>query len=60
MPNWVYNSLSIQAIKADPKQIDELISQLNTPFVRNSENWDMETNQMLFKDYTYTNPIFAF
>jgi len=60
MPNWVYNSLTIQAIKADPKQIDELVSQLNTPFVRTSENWDMETNQMLFKDYTYTNPIFAF
>lgn len=60
MPNWVFNCLSIQAIKADPKQIDELISQLNTPFVRNSENWDLETNQMLFKDYTYTNPIFAF
>ena len=60
MPNWVYNSLALEAIDTDPEQINKLISQLNTPFVRNSENWDMETNQMLFKDYTYSNPVFAF
>jgi hypothetical protein len=58
MTNWVNNSLAIEAIKADPEQITKLISQLNTPFVRNS--WDMQTDQMLFKDYTYSNPIFAF
>ena len=60
MPNWVYNSLAIEAIKADPEQITKLVSQLNSPFVRNSENWDMETKQMLFKDYAYSNPVFAF
>jgi hypothetical protein len=60
MPNWVFNSLAIEAIDTDPEQINKLISQLNTPFVRNSENWDMETNQMLFKDYSYSSPVFAF
>ncbi len=60
MPNWVYNSLEIEAIEADPKQLTDLVNQLNTPFVRQHEQWDMETNQMVFKDYTYSNPIFAF
>jgi hypothetical protein len=60
MPNWVFNSLAIEAVKADPEQITKLISQLNTSFVRNSKIWDLETNQMLFKDFAYTNPVFAF
>ena len=60
MPNWVYNTLEIEAIEADPKQLVDLVNQLNTPFTIQHENWDMEAGEMLFKDYTYSNPIFAF
>ena len=60
MPNWVYNTLEIEAIEADPKQLVDLVNQLNTPFTIQHENWDMEAGKMLFKDYTYSNPIFAF
>lgn len=60
MPNWVYNTLEVEVIEADPKQLVDLVSQLNTPFTIQHENWDVEKGQMLFKDYMYSNPVFAF
>jgi hypothetical protein len=60
MPNWVYNHLDIEAIEADPKQIDKLVSQLNQPFEVNHDQWNSETGQMEKKPTVYTNPIFGF
>jgi hypothetical protein len=57
MPNWCYNSLTIegsQELIADIKRI------LNRPFVREHENYNMTTNQMEVKTYNYSNPVFAF
>jgi hypothetical protein len=60
MPNWVYNSLAIEAVEADPEQITKLVSQLNQPFTRQHDQWNPATQQMELSDTTYTNPIFAF
>lgn len=57
MPNWVYNSLQATGSVED---IAKLKSQLNQPFVRQHEQWNSETGQMEFKDYHYSNPVFAF
>ena len=57
MPNWVYNTLTIQGPK---DQVDNIKKRLNTPFQRESENWNMETQQMEFQDYLYPNPVFSF
>lgn len=57
MPNWVFNSLSISG---PAEQISALKQQLNKPFTKVHENFNMETKQMEFKEYKYTNPIFAF
>ncbi len=57
MPNWVYNYLSIEGSKED---ILAIKTQLNAPFVREHEQWNMQTNVMETKDYIFTNPIFAF
>jgi hypothetical protein len=57
MPNWCYNSLTIEGreeLIADVKRM------LNRPFVKNHENFNMETRQMEFKDYHFDNPVFAF
>ena len=57
MPNWVYNSLTIEgdsALIADVKRL------LNRPFVQNHDNWNSETREMEVKDFTYSNPVFAF
>lgn len=57
MPNWVYNSLSIEGSKED---ILAVKTQLNAPFIREHEQWNMQTHVMETKDYIFTNPIFAF
>ena len=57
MPNWVYNSLSIEG---DPALIADVKRMLNRPFVQKHDNWNMETRQMEVKDFTYSNPVFAF
>ncbi|NBR26496.1 MAG: hypothetical protein EBU08_22490 [Micrococcales bacterium] len=57
MPNWVYNSLIIEgdsALIADVKRI------LNRPYVKKHDQWNSETGKMEIKDYTYSNPVFAF
>jgi hypothetical protein len=57
MPNWVFNSLTIQGPK---DQVNFIKDKLNTPFTQEHENWDMETQTMEFKSYTYDNPVFSF
>jgi hypothetical protein len=57
MPNWCHNYLTIEG---DSDTINKLKTQLNTPFTKTHENWNSETNQMEFKEYKYTKPIFAF
>ena len=60
MPNWVYNSLAIEAIEADPSQITKLVSQVNQPFQRQHDQWNSDTHQMELLDVEYSNPVFAF
>ena len=57
MPNWCYNSLSIEGSKED---ISAIKTQLNQPYVKQHDQWNPETGQMEVKDYTYSNPVFAF
>jgi hypothetical protein len=57
MPNWCYNSLSIEGSKED---ISAIKIQLNQPYVKQHDQWNPETRQMEVKDYTYSNPVFAF
>ena len=57
MPNWVYNTLTIQGPK---DQVDSIRKQLNTPYQKSFDNWNMETQQMEIKEYLFPNPVFAF
>lgn len=57
MPNWCYNSLSIEGSK---EEISAIKTQLNQPFQRQHDQWNMETNQMELLDTNYSNPVFAF
>ena len=57
MPNWVSNGLTIEG---NPEQVTKLIEQMNKPFVRVHDNYNMETKQMEKKQTTYPNPVFAF
>jgi hypothetical protein len=57
MPNWVYNTLTIQGPK---DQVDSIKDKLNSPFTREMENWNMDTMSMEFNTYTYDNPVLAF
>ncbi len=57
MPNWCFNTLTIQGPK---EQVDYIKAKLNEPFQRQHEQWNMETHQMEIKDYFYNNPVFAF
>jgi len=47
MPNWVYNTLTIEG---EAERIDEVVAQLNKPF----------TKQFSEGETTYSNPIIAF
>jgi Ferredoxin-like domain in Api92-like protein len=57
MPNWCYNSLTIEGSKED---ISAIKTQLNKPFTRQHDQWNPATQQMELSDTTYTNPVFAF
>jgi hypothetical protein len=57
MPNWVFNGLTIEG---NPSEINDLVEQLNRPFKKIADNWNLETQQMEVKLYTYPNPVFAF
>lgn len=57
MPNWVYNGLTIEG---KPESVTKLIEQVNQPFTRTHDNWNIETQTMEKKQYLYSNPVFAF
>ena len=57
MPNWVYNTLTIQGPK---EQVDSIKDRLNAPYKKTFENWNMQTGQMEFKEHLFPNPVFAF
>lgn len=57
MPNWVFNSLTIQGPK---EQVDGIKERLNSPFSEQHDRWNMETQQMEISETTYSNPVFAF
>ena len=57
MPNWVYNSLTIEGSEeliADVKRI------LNRPFTQSHDSWNATTGKMELADTKYSNPVFAF
>lgn len=57
MPNWVYNTLTIQGPK---EQVDYIKDKLNQPFEVMHDSWNMKTMQMEVTTSTYSNPVFAF
>jgi len=62
MPNWVYNTLTIQGPKGE---IDSIKDRLNKPFTLAIETHgmgDINANGFptKFKEVTYSNPVFAF
>jgi hypothetical protein len=57
MPNWCFNTLTIQGPK---EQVDSIKKRLNTPFQKDYDNWNPKTQQMEIKTALYPNPVFAF
>ena len=57
MPNWVYNGLTIEG---NPELVNDLVKQLNKPFVMLHDNWNPTSGKMEVVQTTYPNPIFAF
>lgn len=57
MPNWVYNTLTIEGNAED---ISAVKAQLNQPLQRQHDQWNPETKQMELQDVLYSNPVFAF
>lgn len=55
MPNWVYNTLTIEA---DKETIDKIKSQLNQPFSKQIDS--MTKNGWERTTITYNNPVMAF
>ena len=62
MPNWVYNTLTIQGPKSE---IDMIKDRLNKPFTVSVETHgmgDISSNgfPMVIKELSYSNPVFSF
>jgi hypothetical protein len=57
MPNWVYNGLTIEG---NPDSVNKLVIQLNEPFKRVHDSWNILTSTQEKKLTLYTNPIFSF
>jgi len=57
MPNWCYNGLTIEG---NPDLVNDLVRQMNKPFVMLHDSWNMETQEMQVSQTTYPNPVFAF
>jgi hypothetical protein len=57
MPNWCYNTLTIQGPK---DQVDYIKEKLNRPFTVLHDRWNMETQEMEITETTYSAPVFAF
>ena len=57
MPNWVYNGLTIEG---NPELVNDLVKQMNKPFVMLHDSWNATSGKMEVSQTTYPNPIFAF
>jgi hypothetical protein len=57
MPNWVYNGLTAEG---NPESVKKMMEQLNTPFSRVHEQWNMQTGQMEKQTILFPNPVFSF
>jgi len=57
MPNWVYNGLTIEG---NPESVKKMMEQLNQPYARVHDQWNVKTQQMEKQQVTYPNPIFSF
>ena len=57
MPNWCYNTLTIQGPKSE---IDFIKDKLNEPFTVWHDSWNSETGKMEVSESTYSAPVFAF
>jgi hypothetical protein len=57
MPNWVYNGLTIEG---KPESVTKLVEQMNQPFTRVHDTWDVSTNAFMKKNTLYPSPIFSF
>ena len=57
MPNWVFNTLTIEG---SPTSVQKLKEQVSAPFTREHDQWNMETGKMEIKEYQYSNPVFSF
>ena len=57
MPNWVYNSLTIEGSE---ELIADVKRMLNRPFVQKHDSWNQTTGKMELSDTLYPNPVFAF
>ena len=57
MPNWCYNTLTIQGPKSE---IDMIKDKLNQPFKVLHDSWNMETGVMEVSESVYSAPVFAF
>lgn len=57
MPNWVYNSLSIEGSE---ELIADVKRMLNRPFKKSHDSWNATTGQMEVSETPYSNPVFAF
>ena len=57
MPNWVYNTLTVEG---NPDSVNRLKEQVNQPFTVIHDSWNPELQAMEQKPVTYNNPIFAF
>jgi hypothetical protein len=57
MPNWVYNGLTIEG---NPDLVNDLVKQMNKPFVMIHDSWNPTTGNMEVSQTTYPNPVFAF
>jgi hypothetical protein len=57
MPNWVYNSLSIEGSE---ELIADVKRMLNRPFKKSHDSWNAATGKMEVSETAYSNPVFAF
>ena len=57
MPNWCYNSLTIEGSE---ELIADVKRMLNRPFTQTHDSWNQTTGKMELADTLYPNPVFAF
>lgn len=57
MPNWVYNTLTIQGPKSE---IDFIKDKLNEPFTVWHDSWNVDTGKMEVSESIYSAPVLHF